>query len=103
MDNSWADGGCALVGVRRETHESAGGDGLGPRERSAAASALGQKFEARPSGQLAALLAFPVDGGSGTGLRERCFAMVDKIASVPLSKVGSRVVGLLSDADLLFI
>jgi len=29
--------------------------------------------------------------------------MVDKIASVPLSKIGSRVVGRLSDADLLRI
>ena len=29
--------------------------------------------------------------------------MVDKIASVPLSKIGSHVVGRLSDADLLRI
>jgi mRNA interferase MazF len=51
----------------------------------------------------AQLFRVEIEGGSGTGLRERCFAMVDKIASVPLSKIGSRVVGRLSDADLLRI
>ena len=39
----------------------------------------------------------------GTGLRERCFTMIDKIASFPLSKISSGAVGRLSDADLLRI
>ncbi|HKY85609.1 MAG TPA: type II toxin-antitoxin system PemK/MazF family toxin [Pseudorhodoplanes sp.] len=48
----------------------------------------------------APLLRLPVEPNERNGLRARCRLMVDKITTVPKSKVGSRV-GRLDDADML--
>ena len=48
------------------------------------------------------LLRIEIEPSAGNGLRERSFAMVDKLAAIPLAKIGARI-GRLSDRDLLRI
>lgn len=48
----------------------------------------------------APLFRLPVDPSPGNGLRTKCRMMVDKITTIPKSKVGVRV-GRLSDEDIL--
>jgi mRNA interferase MazF len=47
----------------------------------------------------APLLRIPVEPNEGNGLRAPCRLMVDKITTVPKSKVGTRI-GRLSEADV---
>ena len=47
----------------------------------------------------APLIRLAVDPDEQNGLRERCSLMVDKITTVPRSKIGERV-GRLTDADM---